>query len=112
MVADVVPPLVVAGAAGSADLLAVGAVGDLAFLERGHPRLPEVGLGHLAVDVVERQDLAFALLPVREEVHSHAVLPLGQSEGLVPDLEAEMLGPSVQPLPAAGRAEARGVGPR
>src|SRR5262249_60701128 len=109
LVDDVGAHLVVAGAAGGADLLAVGAVGDLAFLAGGHPRLPEEGLRDLAVDVIEREHLVLALLPVGEEVHPDAVLPLRLREGLGPDLEAGMLPPTVQPLPpAGGRAPGRG----
>src|SRR5204863_2950738 len=87
--------------AGGADLLAVGAVGQLAFLARRHPRLPQVRLGDLAVDVVEGQHLVLALLAVGEETHADAVPELRLRERLVPGFEPEVLGPAVEALPAA-----------
>ena len=58
--------------------------------------------------MIEGQDLALALLAVREERHADAVLPLRLGEGVMPDLEAEVLRPAVEALPLAIGVQHRG----
>ncbi len=108
VVDDGVDHLVVAGAAGGADLLAVRAVGDGRLAERADARLPEIRLGHFAVDVVEGQRLLLALLAVGEEFQADAVLGFASRERVAPDLEAEVLGPAVEPLAVSISVQDRG----
>ena len=108
---DGIHHLVVAGAAGGADFLAVRAVGYLRLAQCPHSRLPQVRLGHLAVDVIEGQRLALALLPVGEEAQPDSMAALRLGKTFLPDVEIEVLGPAVEALSASVRVQHRGREP-